>query len=90
MEYRREYSQEFGKMIPGNEEKESLLNFWEANREVERLKERNAWLENVLRAVSAQCRWRETGLCDLDCPGRRFCDCEGLTVFQQGGERYAG
>ncbi len=66
------------------------LDIWEANRKITALKERNAWLETVLWAISAQCRWRETGLCDLDCPGRMFCDCEGLTVFQQGRERYAG
>lgn len=38
------------------------------------VKERNADLENGIKAISAKCYWRSMGYCDLACPGRVFCD----------------
>ena len=67
-----------------------IMDIWKANYELERLRARNACLENILRAVSRQCRWRETGLCDLNCPGRLLCDCEGLEVFEERRAQYGG
>ncbi len=67
-----------------------ILDVWEANRELDRLRARNACLENVLKAVSRQCRWREQGLCDLNCPGRLVCDCEGLEGFEERRVKYGG
>jgi len=49
--------------------------------EIIALAERNAALENGIKAVSARCYWREMGSCDLACGGRAFCDAGGLAVF---------
>jgi hypothetical protein len=50
-------------------------------RQVGQLEERNAALENGIKAISARCYWRRMGYCDLSCPGRVFCDVTGLAAF---------
>ena len=45
------------------------------------LADRNAALENAIKAISAECYWRTTGYCNLDCAGRAFCDVTGLKGF---------
>jgi hypothetical protein len=42
------------------------------------LKERNAHMENGLKAASAQCAWRQLGYCNLHCGGRVFCKADDL------------
>lgn len=53
----------------------------EANELVEQLRERCSALERGLKAVQGNCKWREAQLCDLDCPGRSFCDVTGLNAM---------
>jgi len=45
------------------------------------LQDRNASLEDGIKAVSARCYWRSMGYCDLGCSGRMFCDVKGLRAF---------
>jgi len=49
--------------------------------QVSTLADRNAALENAIKAISAVCYWRAMGYCYLDCGGRTFCDVTGLTRF---------
>ncbi len=52
------------------------------------LTSRNAALEDAIKAISAQCVWRTTKVCDVDCGGRAFCEVEGLNPVCL--ENYAG
>ena len=47
--------------------------------ELDRLRARNADLENIAQAMSRRCYIRLAGCCDLSCPGRTVCNAEGLT-----------
>ena len=52
-----------------------------ARQRLSSLADRNAALENAIKAISAVCYWRVMGYCHLVCGGRAFCDVAGLAGF---------
>jgi hypothetical protein len=47
----------------------------------------NASLENLIKAGSRRCVWRQKGVCDLDCDGLGFCDLDNLILVSFRRER---
>lgn len=63
-----------------------MVPIWEprvdvCNQKIRDLEARNAFLENVIKAVCRRCPDRAIGSCDAECPARDFCDTEGLLVI---------
>lgn len=58
-------------------------NVEEANQLIATLQERNADLEDVIKAIGERCTLRLDGLCDLTCLGRILCNVKGLEAVQE-------
>jgi len=54
----------------------------EANRQINALLDRNAFLEGMAKDMARRCGERRQGRCDLDCLGRVICDVSGLVTLR--------
>lgn len=71
--------------LPPEEVSGELLQIY---RQVGQLEDRGAVLERVIKTLCRRyCGLRDNGYCDLLCPGRDYCDTEGLIVIRLGGAR---